>query len=76
MKHLLEADIDSMSESELRVWASDIRGAATIAHENAALWNKYKDLFEKMHAVTEAMAPVLHFRILIEDAKSKASYGN
>ena len=38
--------------------------------EDAARWNKYKELFAKMSDVTEAMAPVLHFRLLMEDAKN------
>lgn len=50
----------------------ELLAALEAAQEDAIKWRKYGYLFKKMSDVAETMAPVIQFRIELQEAAKKA----
>lgn len=76
IERLLREYRPSMNPDVLHAWARDMvdelnRSQYQETVRQARLWQHHKHLFEKMHEVTEAMSPLIHFRLQMEDAKNE-----
>lgn len=65
-------DLDTLVDDEMIATLREAANALEAAREDAMKWRKYAHLIAKMSDVAETMAPVIQFRIELQEAAKKA----